>query len=38
MHVITADGGRRVPDAEVADIADRMIAGRMTAPTARPPT
>jgi proteasome beta subunit len=32
VHVITADGGRRVPDADVADIADRMIAGRMTRP------
>ena len=32
VHVITAEGGRRVPDAEVADLADRMIAGRMTRP------
>ena len=32
VHVITADGGRRVPDADVADIADRMLAGRMTRP------
>ena len=32
VHVITADGGRRVPDADVADLADRMLAGRMTRP------
>jgi proteasome beta subunit len=32
VQVITADGGRRMPDADVADIADRMIAGRMTRP------
>ena len=32
VHVITADGGRRVPDTDVADLADRMIAGRMTRP------
>ena len=30
--MITADGGRRLPDDEVAAIADRMIAGRMTRP------
>ena len=27
VQVITADGGRRIPDAEVAEIADRVIAG-----------
>src|SRR6476660_536066 len=32
VHVITADGGRRLPEDEVADIADRVIAGRMTRP------
>src|SRR5215218_2168741 len=32
VHVITAAGGRRLPDDEVADIADRMIAGRMQRP------
>ncbi|MGA8256336.1 MAG: proteasome subunit beta, partial [Nocardioides sp.] len=32
VHVITADGGRRLDDSEVADIADRVIAGRMTRP------
>jgi len=32
VRVITAEGGRRVPDAEVADMADRMIASRMSAP------
>ncbi|WP_426244564.1 proteasome subunit beta [Nocardioides sp. LHG3406-4] len=32
VHVITADGGRRVPDAEVAAIADRMLAARMDRP------
>ena len=32
VQVITADGGRRLPDAEVAAIADRVIAGRMTRP------
>jgi proteasome beta subunit len=32
VHVITAGGGRRISDDEVADIADRMIAGRMERP------
>jgi proteasome beta subunit len=32
VQVITADGGRRVPDTEVAGIADRVIAGRMSRP------
>ena len=32
VQVITADGGRRMADAEVADIADRMMAGRMVRP------
>ena len=32
VQVITADGGRRLPDAEVAAIADRVIAGRMNRP------
>ena len=32
IRVITAEGGRRLPDAEVAEIADRVIAGRMTRP------
>ena len=32
VQVITADGGRRMPDDEVAAIADRMIEGRMTRP------
>ena len=32
VHVITADGGRRMSDEEVADVADRMIAGRMMRP------
>ena len=32
VHVITADGGRRMPDEEVAAIADQMIAGRMQRP------
>ena len=32
VQVITADGGRRMPDADVAEIADRMIAGRMARP------
>ena len=32
VQVITADGGRRLPDDEVAAIADRVIAGRMTRP------
>jgi proteasome beta subunit len=30
--VITAEGGRRIDDDEVARIADRVIAGRMTRP------
>lgn len=32
VHVITAEGGRRLPDAEVAEIADRVVAGRMQRP------
>ncbi|WP_460793628.1 proteasome subunit beta [Nocardioides pacificus] len=32
VHVVTADGGRRLPDDEVATIADRVIAGRMNRP------
>ncbi|MFN8196139.1 MAG: proteasome subunit beta [Nocardioidaceae bacterium] len=32
VHVITTDGGRRLPDSEVAAIADRVIAGRMERP------
>ncbi|PUA79312.1 proteasome subunit beta [Nocardioides currus] len=32
VHVITADGGHRVTEAEVAEIADRMLAARMQRP------
>ena len=32
VHVVTADGGHRVPDSEVSAIADRMMAGRMERP------
>ncbi|WP_432478410.1 proteasome subunit beta [Nocardioides sp. GXQ0305] len=32
VHVITAEGGRRLADSEVAEVADRMIAGRMQRP------
>ncbi|HEX6148373.1 proteasome subunit beta [Nocardioides sp.] len=32
VHLVTRDGGERMPDAAVAEIADRMIAGRMTRP------
>jgi proteasome beta subunit len=32
VHVITAEGGVRMPEAEVAEIADRMLAGRMQRP------
>jgi proteasome beta subunit len=32
VQVITADGGRRLADAEVATIADQVIAGRMSRP------
>ncbi|WP_110183419.1 proteasome subunit beta [Nocardioides solisilvae] len=32
VHVITADGGRRMPDDEVARIADRILASRMVRP------
>ena len=32
VHVITAEGGVRMPEPEVAEIADRMLAGRMTRP------
>jgi proteasome beta subunit len=32
VHVITPDGGRRMPDEEVAVIADRMLASRMQRP------
>jgi len=30
--VISAEGGHRIPDSEVADIADAVIAGRMNRP------
>jgi proteasome beta subunit len=32
VHVITAEGGHRVPDTEVAAIADAVLAGRMNRP------
>ncbi len=32
VQVITSDGGRRLPDDEVAAIADRVVAGRMQRP------
>ena len=32
VHVITADGGHRIADGEVAEIADRMLAARMQRP------
>ena len=32
VHVITAASGRRLAESEVADIADAVIAGRMTRP------
>lgn len=32
VHVITPDGGRRMPDDEVAAIADRILASRMQRP------
>ncbi len=32
VHVITAEGGHRMPDEEVAEIADRVITGRMSRP------
>ena len=32
VQVITADGGRRLPDDEVAAIADRVVSGRMQRP------
>jgi proteasome beta subunit len=32
VGVITADGYRRMPDAQVAGIADRVIAARMDRP------
>ena len=32
VHVITADGGRRMADDEVAAVADRVVGGRMTRP------
>jgi proteasome beta subunit len=32
VHVITGDGGRRLADADVAAVADRVVAGRMTRP------
>lgn len=32
VQVITVEGGRRVPDSEVAQIADTVIAGRMNRP------
>jgi proteasome beta subunit len=32
VQVVTAQGGRRIPDSEVAQIADAVIAGRMNRP------
>lgn len=32
VHVVTAEGGRRLPEATVAEIADRVVAGRMGRP------
>ena len=32
VQVISAEGGHRIPDSEVADIADAVIAGRMNRP------
>ncbi|MGZ4452359.1 MAG: proteasome subunit beta [Nocardioides sp.] len=32
VHIITADGGQRLPDDEVAAIADRVVGGRMQRP------
>jgi proteasome beta subunit len=32
VHVITPDGGHRIADGEVAEIADRMLAARMQRP------
>jgi proteasome beta subunit len=32
VHVITAEGGRRLADDEVATIADRVVGGRMRRP------
>ncbi len=32
VHIITAEGGVRMPEGEVAEIADRMLAGRMQRP------
>jgi proteasome beta subunit len=32
VHVITADGGQRIADGDVAEIADRMLAARMQRP------
>jgi len=32
VHVITADGGRRLSDADVAAVADRVVGGRMQRP------
>ncbi len=32
VHVITPDGGHRIPDAEVGEVADRVVSGRMRSP------
>lgn len=32
VHVVTAEGGHRLPDSEVAEIADRVVASRMNRP------
>ena len=32
VHVVTGEGGARMPDAEVADVADAVVAGRMRRP------
>ncbi len=32
IHVVTADGGRKLPEDEIAQIADQVVAGRMLRP------
>ena len=32
IHVVTADGGRKLPEDEIAELADRVVGARMTRP------
>jgi len=32
IHVVTADGGRKLPEDEIAAVADRVVGARMDRP------